>query len=106
LCFFDEDLEDFNDNTQLIDYSWKNGGKERKIISFDVEDLNPNVKKIRVEFKVPNAKKNLITSYIIYGNGDILIKNEFIPNKNMIRYKIFFSIGYFKFNSNFFYIRI
>jgi beta-galactosidase len=84
--FQDEDLEDFDQGTSSLDYTWKDAGKNREISDFIFEDLKPNVKKITAEFKIVNSDKPLKTVYIIYGNGDILIENNFIPNKEMIRF--------------------
>ena len=92
LGFFDEDLEDFANDIPTIDLSWKNAGKMREIVNFSVKDLNPKVKRIIIEFKVPNGEKNLLTSYFIYGNGDIVVENKFTPNKNMIRFGMQMSI--------------
>jgi len=82
---YDEDLASFAKNP-LIDFSWKTASKMREIIKFSVNDLNPQVKRILVESKLPNSKKNLIIIYTIYGNGDIFIECNFTPNRNMIRF--------------------
>ncbi len=92
LGFFDEDLEDFASDVPTIDMSWRTAGKEREIIDFSVIDLNPQVKRILVEFKVSNAEKNLSLNYTFYGNGDIFVESNFTPNKNMIRFGMQMSI--------------
>ncbi len=89
---FDEDLEDFASDIPTIDMSWRNAGIEREIVDFAVLDLNPHVKRIRVEFSVPNAEKNLTINYTIYAIGDIFIESNFTPNKNMIRFGMQMSI--------------
>ncbi len=68
------------------DISWKIAGKERKVININTEELKPQVVRITVESEVLNAEKNLKTIYTIYGSGDILIENNFTPNKNLIRF--------------------
>ncbi len=82
---YDEDLTSFAKNP-LIDFSWKTASKMREIVKFSVNDLNPQVKRIIVESKIPNAERNLIIIYTIYGNGDVFIECNFTPNKNMIRF--------------------
>ena len=85
------DLVEFKDNPQ-VEYSWKNAGKSRKIIKIIVEDLKPKFIRIRVQFEVLNSEKFLETIYTIYGNGEILIENQFTPNKNMYRFGMQMSI--------------
>jgi beta-galactosidase len=92
LGFFDEDLDDFAKDIPTVDISWKNIDKIRELVDFSVMELNPQVKRIIVGFKVPNSEKNLITSYTIYGNGDIVIENSFTPSKNLIRFGMQMSI--------------
>jgi beta-galactosidase len=82
----DDDLQDFVDNGTSIDFSWKNASAMRKLIKIALEDLKPQVKKVKVEFRVPNSEKLLETIYMIYGSGDIFIQNKFTPNIDMIRF--------------------
>jgi len=82
----DEDLQDFVENGTSIDFSWKNASEMRKLIKIDLEDLKPQVKRIKVEFRVPNSEQLLETIYTIYGSGDIFIQNNFTPNINMVRF--------------------
>ncbi len=84
--FIDEDLEDFDQKSSSIDYTWKDASKNREISKLNIEDLSPNAKKITAEFKVDNSDDPLKMVYIIYGNGDIFVENNFIPNKEMIRF--------------------
>ncbi|MHA1268990.1 MAG: glycoside hydrolase family 2 TIM barrel-domain containing protein [Candidatus Helarchaeota archaeon] len=67
-------------------YSWKNAAKKRKIRNIEIEEIKPQVYRIKVRTKVPNGKKCLETIYTVYGNGDIYIQNKFIPSKNMVRF--------------------
>ncbi len=82
----DEDLQDFIENGTSIDFSWKNASEMRKIMNIDLEDLKPQIKRIKVEFRVPNSEKLLETIYTIYGSGDIFIQNNFTPNIDMVRF--------------------
>ena len=84
--FFDEDLEQFDENAGGIDYSWKKANAMREITNLIIEDLRPQVKRVIVKFKVPNGEKLLEIIYTVYGSGDIVIENAFTPSKNMIRF--------------------
>ncbi|TFG14401.1 MAG: DUF4981 domain-containing protein [Promethearchaeota archaeon] len=86
LGVLDEDLQQFDENASRIDFSWKNAGRMRKILNIVLEDLNPQIKKIKIEFQVPNSEQSLETIYTIYGSGDIFIVNNFTPNKDMVRF--------------------
>ncbi|TXT67127.1 MAG: Beta-galactosidase [Promethearchaeota archaeon] len=84
--FIDDDLEDFDQGASNIDYSWKKASEERKLSKFIYEDISENVKRVSVYFDVPNSDKGLKISYIVYGNGDIIIENSFVPTKEMVRF--------------------
>ncbi|TFF99898.1 MAG: DUF4981 domain-containing protein [Promethearchaeota archaeon] len=84
--YADEDLEDFNQESSYVDYSWRDAGKNRKVIDFIFKDIKPQIKKISVKFDIINSDEGLSTNYLIYGNGDIIVNNHFIPNKEMIRF--------------------
>ena len=75
------------------DTSWKTASKERKVVKFNMEQLNPQIIQIKVESEIINAEKNLETRYTIYGSGDVFIENKITPNKNMIRFGIQASIS-------------
>ena len=86
LGYADEDLEDFDDESSYVDYSWRNAGKNRKVMKFVYEDVKPQVKRISVKFDLINSNEGLSTTYIIYGNGDIIVKNRFKTKKEMVRF--------------------
>ena len=79
------DLDEFKDNLQ-IEYTWKNASKTRKVVNISTENLNPNAKRIKIQFEIINSEKQLETIYTVYGSGDIFIENSFTPNKNLIRF--------------------
>jgi beta-galactosidase len=75
------------------DISWKIAGEQRKVIKIDAKELKSQV----IRISVLNAEKNLETIYTIYGSGDVLVENNFTPNKSMIRFGMQASIpGQFK----------
>ena len=86
LGFADEDLEDFDEESTHIDYSWREASISREIVDFQFEDIKPQIKRVSVSFDVLNSDEPLKLIYLIYGNGDIIIENRFIPNKEMIRF--------------------
>ena len=65
---------------------WRDANKTRKVIKIEFEKMEPQIIKIYVESTLLNSEKPLIITYYIYGNGDVIIKNEFIPNVNMFRF--------------------
>ncbi len=79
------------------DNSWKIAGEKRKVIKIIAKESKASVLQILVESEVLNAEKPLKTIYTIYGNGDIIVKNDFTPSINMIRFGMQMSIpGQFK----------
>ncbi len=58
---------------------WKNAGKNRKTdkVSF-WRNSNRDVH-VEVELSIPAGDSKYYTSYIIFGSGDIIIKNRFVP---------------------------
>ncbi|MFX1278129.1 MAG: glycoside hydrolase family 2 TIM barrel-domain containing protein [Promethearchaeota archaeon] len=69
-----------------INKNWREASKTRVITNFIFEPVNSKVIKVSVEFKVVNADEPLKITYYIYGNGHIIVKNQFIPSKQMIRF--------------------
>jgi len=65
---------------------WKNANTNRKVIKFEFEKVKPQIIKIYVESVLSNSENPLKITYLIYGNGDIVIKNEFIPLIEMFRF--------------------
>ncbi|MFX1567857.1 MAG: glycoside hydrolase family 2 TIM barrel-domain containing protein [Promethearchaeota archaeon] len=73
-------------------YRWKNAVKKRTLISITSEQPHQNIICITVLFKMPNGKKPQKISYEIYGTGEIVIKNEFTPKKDLTRFGMQMSI--------------
>jgi len=71
---------------QSIKKRWRDANKTRKVIKIEFEKIKPQLIKIYVESTLLNSEKPLIITYCIYGNGDIIIKNEFTPKVNMFRF--------------------
>ncbi len=73
-------------------YRWKYAAKKRKLISITAEQLDLSIIRVIVLFIIPNGKSPQKIIYEIYGTGDILIKNTFTPNKDLIRFGMQMSI--------------
>ncbi|MFX0034695.1 MAG: glycoside hydrolase family 2 TIM barrel-domain containing protein, partial [Candidatus Hermodarchaeota archaeon] len=67
-------------------YRWKDAAKKRKMISISSEQIDKNIIRIVILFKIPHGKSPQKVTYEIYGNGDIIIKNMFTPRKDLIRF--------------------
>ncbi|KKN35609.1 hypothetical protein LCGC14_0781930 [marine sediment metagenome] len=65
---------------------WRDANKTRNVIKIKFEKIKPQVIRINVESTLVNSDKPLLLTYYIYGNGDIIIKNEFTPKMNMFRF--------------------
>jgi len=55
---------------------WKNANTNRKVIKFEFEKVKPQIIKIYVESVLSNSENPLKITYLIYGNGDIVINNK------------------------------
>ncbi len=75
-----------------VDKTWRDAGKTRKVIKIDFDKINPQAFQIKVQFNIKNSKNPLETIYSIYGNGYILVKNNFTPSRNMVRFGMQMSI--------------
>jgi beta-galactosidase len=71
---------------QSFDKTWKEASKKRVTNSIEYDHIKPQIIRIQVKFDVANAEESLTTTYLIYGNGDIIIKNEFTPTRRLIRF--------------------
>ncbi|MHA2035253.1 MAG: glycoside hydrolase family 2 TIM barrel-domain containing protein [Promethearchaeota archaeon] len=83
----DNDRRDFRrEQDKSYDRSWKEASKNRVTSKIEFKQIKPQVIRIKVEFTVINSEEPLKTEYIIYGNGVIIVRNEFTPTKRMIRF--------------------
>ncbi|MFX1314953.1 MAG: glycoside hydrolase family 2 TIM barrel-domain containing protein [Promethearchaeota archaeon] len=75
-----------------IVYRWKGVVYRRRVKDVTTNHLNISTYRISVSSKMPFGKTLYKTVYRIYGTGDILIRNSFIPRKDMVRFGMQFSI--------------
>ncbi len=69
-----------------INKNWREASKKRVVSKIEYEKIKPQVIRINVEFDVVNSEEPLKQAYNIYGDGVIIIKNEFTPTRRMIRF--------------------
>ena len=83
----DNDIRDFRrEQNRNYDKSWKEASRNRVTSKIEFEQIKPQVIRINVEFNVINSEEPLKIVYNIYGNGVIIIRNEFTPIQRMIRF--------------------
>ncbi len=83
----DNDRRDFlRGRNNVYDKNWRQASKNRITRKVESEKMKPQIIRINVEFTVINSEEPLKTDYLIYGNGVIIIRNEFTPTKRMIRF--------------------
>jgi beta-galactosidase len=73
-------------------YRWKKAAKNRKLMDVAAKQLSQHKVSITVLFKIPNGKSYQKIIYIIYSTGELVIKNTFIPKKDLIRFGMQMSI--------------
>jgi beta-galactosidase len=69
-----------------IDESWKIVAKTGKVLEVGTEQLRSSVVRVTVKSEIEKAEGPMITTYTIYGSGDIVVSNVITPNANMIRF--------------------
>jgi beta-galactosidase len=76
-----------------MDKSWKDVSKNRIVKEIKYEIIKPQKIRIYTKFSILNSEEPLEILYLIYGNGDVIIKNMIRPNKNMVRFGMQTSIS-------------
>ncbi|MHA1986035.1 MAG: glycoside hydrolase family 2 TIM barrel-domain containing protein [Promethearchaeota archaeon] len=71
---------------QILDVTWKEASKSRVVNHIEYKQIKSQVIHIHVKFDVVNSNEPLSTTYYVYGNGDIIINNEFTPSRRLIRF--------------------
>lgn len=82
----------YTSKLKRIIYRWKGVAQRRKVKNITAGVLNSSTYRISVSFKMPYGKSLYKIIYRIYGTGDILIKNSFMPRKDMVRFGMQFTI--------------
>jgi beta-galactosidase len=76
----------FFQNLQITERNWKDASNKLKVNKIEYRQLEPQLTRIDIEFEVIYSEEPLTTTYFIYGNGDIIIKNEITPTHHLIRF--------------------
>jgi beta-galactosidase len=63
---------------------WKEAGAKAQVLSFESKKLNNQVVEVTISLNLPTVSSKYQTRYLIYGNGDIKVKNTYHPEANDI----------------------
>ncbi len=69
-----------------MDMEWKEINKSRKVVKISSYKIDESLTKVLVESILIPEDDPLITLYEIYESGDVLIKNEYTPSKNLVKF--------------------
>ncbi len=58
---------------------WRDAAANRYVVAITAEQVNPQTVQVDVLAAVPAGRASLHTMYTIYGSGDIVVTNRFIP---------------------------
>ncbi|MFW9923405.1 MAG: glycoside hydrolase family 2 TIM barrel-domain containing protein [Candidatus Thorarchaeota archaeon] len=67
-------------------FRWKKANKKRKVKKININSISPSMIEITVLIRILQGKSPLKITYKIYGTGEIIIENSFVPAKEMIRF--------------------
>ena len=60
---------------------WQNAGKHREIDVVTVKRIDGQSVQIEVSSTLPDVDSKYITTYRVYGSGDIIVEGQFIPGR-------------------------
>ena len=69
-----------------MDMEWKEINKNRKVVKITSRNMDDRLIQVLVESIVIPGDNSLMTLYEIFENGDVLIKLEYTPSKNLIKF--------------------
>jgi beta-galactosidase len=70
---------DFGNDMQSRHRVWRNASADRFIASVSAEQVSDRKVSIEVEAKLPAGFTKFYTTYEVYGSGDIVVTNRFLP---------------------------
>ncbi len=70
---------DFGNDMQRRHRVWREAGKERFIARVAAEEVSDRIVRVDVEAKLPAGFTKIYTTYTVYGSGDIVVTNRFVP---------------------------
>jgi len=72
--------------TPSYDISWKTAEKGRSVKDIKLKKIGTNAIRLEVHSQLVNTQDGLTTFYTLYGDGNIIVENEFTPTKNLVRF--------------------
>ena len=63
---------------------WKEAGKTRKVVRYNVQPVTDGEMLVSFEFELKDAKSKLYTEYRIAGDGVITVSNRFVPGEKAL----------------------
>lgn len=72
---------DLGNSLQVRCAVWKEAGKSQKIIQIEASQVKDYLVEINVTSKLPAGNSGYTTNYKIYGSGDIVVTNNFLPGE-------------------------
>ncbi len=70
---------DFGNDMQRRHRVWRHAGTDRFIASVTARQASEHVVEIDVEAKLPAGFTKYYTTYTVYGSGDVVVSNRFVP---------------------------
>jgi beta-galactosidase len=62
---------------------WKEAGRKREVKNFDATQISEQAVKIEVEMALTSVDSTYSVTYIIFGSGDVTVKVNFMPGKEL-----------------------
>ncbi len=59
--------------------AWKTAGPQRRVASVKAERLSPQAVRITAEATLPAASSSYVTTWTVYGSGDVVVEARFTP---------------------------
>jgi beta-galactosidase len=63
---------------------WRDAGKNRTVQSFHIAQINIRLIRVTVSFELPAEASKWDAVYEIYGSGDVVLKNTFVPGDDRL----------------------
>ncbi|TFG15403.1 MAG: DUF4981 domain-containing protein [Promethearchaeota archaeon] len=67
-------------------FYWKTVIEDRKVENYTIDQISPQVVRIKIELTLPKQKSTYKIIYTIDGNGEIIVENEFFPDMEIYRF--------------------
>jgi len=61
---------------------WKRAGQERTVATVSADQIKPQVVRITVKSTLPAGNSDYLSTYTVYGNGDVVVNNSLSPGED------------------------